>query len=168
MRILPSADFVKTSGSVTNRPPSRGQHLSTGISDRSTSPPNFATSWHGGVPETVFGNIFKSGKSFFAAENMSENVFGGDISAICAISPPDFASDSAPIASDILRSLPKRFAATGKAFLPLSITFSKSSALPPPGFLDSSSTIFDISISGETGSATRRSSPMDSSSPINS
>lgn len=168
MRILPSADFVKTSGSVTNRPPSFGQHLSTGISDRSTSSPYFATSWHGGVPETVFGNIFKRGKNFFAAENMSEKLFGGDISAICAISPPDSASDFAPIARDILRSLPNRFAATQNALFPPSTTFSNNSALPPPGFLDSASTIFGISISGDTGSLTRRSSPSESSSSMNS
>ena len=168
LRSLPSADFVNTRGSVKKRPPSFGQHFNTGISDRSTSLPNFATSWHGAASEIFLGNILTSGNSFFAAAKMSEKLLGGDILAISAILSPDCARVFAPIASAILFSLPKRFAATGKVFLPLSTTFSKSSAFPPPGFLDSASTIFEISISGETGDSIFRNSPSKSRHSMNS
>ncbi|OPX58280.1 MAG: hypothetical protein A4E29_01594 [Methanomassiliicoccales archaeon PtaB.Bin134] len=64
--------------------------------------------------------------------------------------------ETASSAMAILLSLPKALVSTGNL---LPVTFSNSSAFPPPGLLDMRSVISVISSSGETGPAILLSSP---------
>ena len=168
LRFFPSALFVNTRGRVTNLPPSCGQHLSTGISERSMSLPCLTTSWQGAEPLARFGIMRVSGRAFFASSKKSCIERGGVVFTSSSISAPASSRLLSPRAIAMRLELPKRFVATGKLCFSPSHTFSNRRALPPSGFFDSSSVIFEISISGDTFSVWRVSSPAASSAAINS
>ena len=145
-----SGSRLITSGNVMKRPPSPGQHFSTGKSERLGVS---STTSLAGPRRTRFGRDRNRRKTVRRFAQSAPSVGGLMRSANVTSSSP-ICSGCIPNASSIRRSLARRFMASGK-FAPS--TFSNSIALPPD--LTILVAISVISSSGLTGAVTRRSSP---------
>ena len=151
-RIPVSGSFVKTSGSVTKRPPSSGQHLRIGNS--SSVPSLRTTSWHGAV-ETVFGMRSLSRPTSGISLSASSIPLGIGGVMMSSTSRARSSSVLTPSARHIRSFDPNTLVATGMSNPE---GRSNSKAGPPPGDLQARSVTAAISRSGLTGSATRASS----------
>ncbi len=168
MRYMPTfpapvtGSTVCTMGSVTKRPPSAGQHLSTGRISSDASSPVRTTCWHAPRPRSRLGNQRAASPNRGRVPIFSARLPLGDMAASAnrPMRSGSSSSEAAPRANAMRRSEPKRFIATGKG-VPV---FSKSSALPP--CFTTRSAISAISSTGFTKVFTRTSSPSLSSRSI--
>src|SRR5882762_4645943 len=151
---------VMTPPSVMYGPPSSGQQIGTGNWARSTSDSLITVFWQAGRPTVLGGNfaISASRGSIASLPSRPSGTFSASSSAIRA---PTWSRHSTPSASDMRRSEPKRLTATGYRDLPpvRSVGCVNSSAGPPPGDFMQRSATSVISLSTDTGSATRVRSP---------
>ena len=156
-----SRSTVWTSGKVTKRPPSNGQHFRTGSSESRTSSPVRTTCWHAPRPRRFRGSQRDIRSSSGSMRSLSDNDVFGAVSSENRLSIRRVRSSrlSTPSARAIRRSEPIMFVRTGKD-VPVR---SNSSARPPPGRFDSRSVNSAISSTGSTSAATLTSSPARSS-----
>src|SRR6267143_5225201 len=160
LRTPEAGSRVMTPPSVMYGPPSSGQQIGTGNWARSTSDSLITVFWQAGRPTVLGGNLAISASRGSIASLPSSP--SGTLSAISsAMRTPTSSRPSTPRASDIRRSEPKRLTATGYCdFPPLrSVGCVNSSAGPPPGDFMQRSATSVISLSTETGRATRVRSP---------
>src|SRR6266566_4328 len=155
-----SGSLVMTPPSVMYGPPSSGQQIGTGNWARSTSDSSITVLWQAARPTVLGGNFAISASRGSIASLPSRP--SGTLSAInSAIRAPTWSRHSTPSASDMRCSEPKRLTATGYLDFPpvRSVGCVNSSAGPPPGDFMQRSATSVISLSTETGRATRVRSP---------
>src|ERR1700687_2801948 len=162
LRMPRLGSFEITIGSVMYAPPSSGQQVMIGSFERSTSFPLIATSCDAALPLFTRGGNFPSSSSLGSIDNLPMIPSGTLRSSISVIRSPTSSRSSTPSASDIRRIEPKRLITTGYCERsPLSrTTFSKKSALPPPGCFITLSATSQSSRRAFTGSLIRVSSPV--------
>src|SRR6058998_39479 len=161
--------LVMTPPSVMYGPPSSGQQIGTGNWARSTSDSSITVLWQAGRPTVLGGNFAISARRGSIASLPSRP--SGTLSAInSAIRAPTWSRHSTPSASDMRCSEPKRLTATGYLDFPpvRSVGCVNSSAGPPPGDFMQRSATSVISLSTDTGRATRVRSPVLSIAATNS
>ena len=185
LRAPVSGSCVTTHGNVMKRPPSSGQHLRMGRSAsvggngsvpfrqsgasgqaslRLVGASNrWMTSLQGPL-FTVLGFAWRKSKASDRSRNASFMEAGGR----AFMSPPSSAATSSTEAAFMLMAMrfqePSVLMATGNGeTTPRTVGFSKSNALPPPGFFISRSAISVISNSVATGCEMRINSPAFSS-----
>src|SRR5579871_1837347 len=159
-----SGSFVMTTGKVTVRPPSPGQHRRIGIRSRSTVASS--TSWHG--PERTRLGASERRVSRVSMVPPRSRIApitpaGGRIRTRWVMRSATSSRASAPRANAMRRGEPRTFIATGQV---LPVTFSNSRA--GPSFRTDRWVISVISRSRLTGARTRRRSPRSSSAVRNS
>src|SRR5881394_2986702 len=155
-----SRSLVMTPPSVMYGPPSSGQQTGTGNCVRSTSDSAITVLWHAGRL-TVFGGNFAISASRGSMASLPSNPSGTFIASSSLMRSPAWSRHSTPSASDMRRSEPKRFTATGYRDAPpvRSVGFVNRSAGPPPGDFMQRSATSVISLSTDTGRETRVRSP---------
>src|SRR5882762_3420196 len=151
---------VMTPPSVMYGPPSSGQQIGTGNWARSTSDSLITVFWQAGRP-TVLGGNFAISASRGSIASLPSSPSGTFSASSSAIRAPTWSRHSTPRASDMRRSEPKRLTATGYLDFPpvRSVGCVNSSAGPPPGDFMQRSATSVISLSTDTGRATRVRSP---------
>ena len=164
LRTPVSGSSVCTNGSVTKRPPSCGQHFSTGNRSNRAASPCKTTCWHTPRPLTSRGSQRDMRPSNGSIRNLSNRSGLGEVSAAksSSIRPVSRSTDSTPSAMAIRRSEPIILVSTGNG-VPV---FSNNSARPPPGLFASRSVNSAISNTGSTGTLIRTSSPARSNAAI--
>src|SRR5882762_9082962 len=169
LRTPEAGSRVMTPPSVMYGPPSSGQQIGTGNWARSTSDSLITVFWQAGRP-TVLGGNFAISASRGSIASLPSRPSGTLRAISSAMRAPTWSRHSTPRASDIRRSEPKRLTATGYRDLPPpgSVGSVNSSAGPPPGDFMQRSATSVISLSTETGRATRVRSPALSIAPTNS
>ena len=160
LRACVTGSRLKTSGRVTNGPPSSGQQVRMGKRSRSGS--SSQTSWQG-PSFTIFDENDASSRSLPNAFILATTPWGGCRSISDSIRSPSASRLSVPSARHIRRSVPNWLMRTGSR---LPTTLVKSRAGPPA--LETRSAISVISSAGLTGASMRTSSPCFSSSAIHS
>src|SRR2546425_3579912 len=161
--------LVMTPPSVMYGPPSSGQQIGTGNWARSTSDSSITVLWQAGRP-TVLGGNFAISASRGSIASLANKPSGTLRASSSAIRAPTWSRHSTPSASDMRRSEPKRLTATGYSDFPppRSVGCANSSAGPPPGDFMQRSATSVISLSTDTGRATRVRSPVLSIAATNS
>src|SRR2546425_989976 len=161
--------LVMTPPSVMYGPPSSGQQIGTGNWARSTSDSSITVLWQAGRP-TVLGGNFAISASRGSIASLANKPSGTLRASSSAMRAPTWSRHSTPSASDMRRSEPKRLTATGYSDFPppRSIGCANSSAGPPPGDFMQRSATSVISLSTDTGRATRVRSPVFSIAATNS
>src|SRR5882672_8263819 len=169
LRTPDAGSRVMTPPSVMYGPPSSGQQIGTGNWARSTSDSWITVLWQAGRL-TVLGGNFATSASRGSMASFPSNPSGTFSASSSAMRAPTWSRHSTPSASDMRRSEPNRLTATGwRAFAPLrSIGWVNSSAGPPPGDFMHRSATSVISLSTDTGCATRVRSPVLSIAATNS
>src|SRR3989441_6126655 len=161
--------LVMTPPSVMYGPPSSGQQIGTGNWARSTSDSSITVLWQAGRP-TVLGGNFAISASRGSIASLANKPSGTLRASSSAMRAPTWSRHCTPSASDMRRSEPKRLTATGYSDFPppCSVGCANSSAGPPPGDFMQRSATSVISLSTDTGRATRVRSPVLSIAATNS
>src|SRR6267143_4956260 len=160
LRTPEAGSRVMTPPSVMYGPPSSGQQIGTGNWARSTSDSLITVFWQAGRPTVLGGNLATSASRGSSA-SLPSRPSGTFMTSSSAMRTPTSSRQSTPSASAMRRSEPNRLTATGYADVPppRSVGCVNSSAGPPPGDFMQRSATSVISLSTETGPATRVRSP---------